>query len=187
LSTLVKILKWLLIAGGVGCLIYIGVFLWAFTVYSNSFLGEFHSKQELIDNYNVKEKEINDVKKYITTIVPFNKAVDIEFDGNRKLSIFHLIDNGTFDSNWDLKISSKKTDTLLKKLGWTKATLSTLKGKLNRANCISVKSGDPCIIGWQRSGMGKYFYNIFDIPISDSLRKTYNDSCLYISITIKLF
>lgn len=180
-----KILKWSLIAGAIGILIYIGVSLWTFTVYSNS-LDEFHTKQELIDNYKVKEKEIYEVKKYITAIVPPNKAVHIEFDGNRKFFIFHLVDNGIYDSNWDLKINSKKADTLLQKLGWTRETLIILKDKLHKANCISVASGNPCNIGWQRSGMGKYFYNIFDTPISDRLMKIYNDSCQYIIYNNKL-
>jgi hypothetical protein len=28
--------------------------------------------------------------------------------------------------------------------------------------------------------MGKYYYNIFDRPIPDSLKAEYNDSCTYI-------
>ena len=180
-----KILKWLLIAGGILCLVYIGVSLWAFSVFSNSF-DEFHSKEELIDNYKNKEKEIYEVKKYISTIVPADKSVEIEFDGNRKFFIFHLGGNGNYDSNWDLGVDTKKTDTLLQKLGWTRETLTILKVKLDNANCISVASGNPCNIGWQRSGMGKYSYNIFDTPIPDSLAKTYNDSCQYILYNNKL-
>ena len=112
--------------------------------------------------------------------------MDIEFDGSNKFFIFHIVENGNYESNWDLKLNSTKTDTLLTKLNWTRQILKTLKEKLDAANCISVKSGEPCNIGFQRSGMGKYYYNIFDNPISDTLKKKYNDSCRYLLYTDKV-
>lgn len=181
-----KILKRILQIVGVGLLLYIGYFIYSILTFSFYEDGKFYSKQDLIDNYNQKTTQINDLKNYINKIVPANKTVDIEFDGNKKFFIFHLRDNGSYDSNWDLKLNSKKTDTLLTKLNWTKETLKTLKEKLDAANCISIKNGQPCNIGFQRSGMGKYFYNIFDNPIPDSLKKKYNDSCTYILYTDKV-
>jgi hypothetical protein len=175
-----KTIKWILIIVGSGLLLYIGFFIYSILTFSFYDDGKFYSKQDLIDNYNQKSQQIVDLKTYINKIVPANKSVDIEFDGNKRLDIFHVIDSGTYDSNWDLKISSKKVDTLLNKLGWTHQTLTSLKEKLDAANCISVKNGEPCNIGFQRSGMGKYYYNIFDKAIPDSLKSKYNDSCTYI-------
>lgn len=175
-----KTLKWVLIILSSGLLLYIGFFIYSILTFSFYDDGKFYSKQDLIDNYNQKSQQIADLKTYINKIVPANKSVDIEFDGNKRLDIFHVIENSTYDSNWDLKVSSKKVDTLLNKLGWTHQTLATLKEKLDAANCISVKNGEPCNIGFQRSGMGKYYYNIFDKPIPDDLKNKYNDSCTYI-------
>jgi hypothetical protein len=174
-----KILKWTLAILGIGLLTYVGFSIYAIASFGGAF-DKFYSTEDLIDNYNKKTVQILEIKEYVKKIVPPNKIVDIEFDGNRKFFIFHVTDNGTYDRNWDLKLNSSKTDTLLHKLGWTKETLNTLKEKLDNANCISVKSGEPCNIGFQRSGMGKYFYNIFDKPIADSLKSNYNDSCTYI-------
>ena len=174
-----KILKWILIIGVIGLLTY-GAF-WIYAVFSLSgVLDKSYSKQDLIENYNNKTKEIIDLKNYINSIVPIDKYVDIEFEGNDKFSIFHVFDKGNYDSNWDLKLNSAKSDSLLQKLNWTNETLKILKAKLDNANCISVKSGNPCNIGFQRSGMGKYYYNLFDKPIADSLKTNYNDSCTYI-------
>jgi hypothetical protein len=181
-----KILKSILRIVGVGLLLYIGYFIYSILTFSFYDDGKFYSKQDLIDNYNQKKVQIGDLKDYINKIVPANKTVDIEFDGNKKFFIFHLVDHGSYDSNWDLKINSKKTDTLLTKLNWTKETLKTLKEKLDAANCISIKNGQPCNIGFQRSGMGKYYYNIFDNPIPDSLKNKYNNSCTYIVYTDKV-
>ena len=174
-----KILKWTLIILGVGLLTYVGYWIYAIAVFSGAF-DRYYSTQDLIENYNKKTKEIVEVKNYINKIVPTNKSVDIEFDDNNTLGIFHVTVDGNYDSNWDLETNSGKADTLLQKLGWTKETLKLLKNKLDNANCISVESGEPCKIGFQRSGMGKYFYNLFDKPIADSLKNNYNDSCTYI-------
>ena len=174
-----KTLKWILIIVGSGLLIFVGYVFFVFSTFSFDD-GKYYSKQDLIDNYKQKTQQIIEVKQYINSVVPSDKIVDIEFDGNKKFFIFHVVDNGTYDSNWDLKLNSAKVDTLLNKLSWTKQTLKTLKEKLDAANCISVKSGEPCNIGFQRSGMGKYYYNIFDKAIPHSLKDKYNDSCTYI-------
>jgi len=139
-----------------------------------------YSKKDLIENYNLKSKEITEVRNYIKTTTPDNKAVMIEFDGNQKLVYFHVTVDDRRDWNYDLLINSPKTDSLLHKLGWTQETLSTLKSKLDNANCISVESGEPCTIGYQRSGMGMYHYKIFNQTLNDSLKKQYNDGCTYI-------
>ncbi|MFT3824160.1 MAG: hypothetical protein QM731_09580 [Chitinophagaceae bacterium] len=171
--------KWVLIVVGTGLLLFVGYVFTVFFTFSFDD-GKHYSIQDLIDNYNARTEQVNDLKNFINSNVPVDKSVVIEFDGNKGLSIFHIIGNGTYDSNWDLKIKSSKVDTLLNKLGWTHQTLKTLKDKLDAANCISFKNGDPCNIGFQRSGMGEYFYDIFDKPIPDSLKSHYNDSCTYI-------
>lgn len=70
-------------------------------------------------------------------------------------------------------------DAVKKRLSWTDETFETIKKYLDNANCISVTNGNPTNIGFKRSGMGKYFYNLFDRPLNDSLKKIYNDSCTY--------
>ncbi len=174
-----KILKWTLAISGVGLLIYIVFWIYAMASFSDVF-DTFYTTQDLIDNYNKKTTEIIELKNYVNKIVPPNKQVDIEFEDNNTLGIFHVTVDDNQESYWDIKVNSGKADSLLQKLGWTTNTLKTLKYKLDKANCISVKSGEPCNIGFQRSGMGKYFYNIFDKPIADSLQADYNDSCTYI-------
>ena len=139
-----------------------------------------YSKKDLIENYNLKSKEIIELRNYIKSITPANKSVVIEFDGNRRLVNFHVTVNDSADWNYDISINSTKTDSLLQKLGWSHETLSTLKNKLDNANCISVESGEPCTIGFQRSRMGMYFYKVFKQVPNDSLKKEYNDGCTYI-------
>lgn len=173
-----KILKWTLIIGGGGFTLYIiGSIIYVIYIFAQF---DSSSYKDLTENYEQKSKEIFELKTFINSVVPANKSVDIEFDDNNTLGIFHVTVDGNYDRNWDIETNSGKADTLLQKLGWTTETLKTLKDKLDKANCISVASGDPCQIGFHRSGMGKYFYNLFNKPIADSLKTTYNDSCTYI-------
>jgi hypothetical protein len=184
-SEMKKTKSWILIIFAGGLLLYFGYIMYRSLTFSFDD-GRYYSIQDLINNYNQKTNQISDLKKYINDIVPEGKSVEIEFDGNKRFFIFHLADGGNYDNNWDLKLNSTKVDTLLTKLNWTKETLKILKEKLDASNCISVKSGEPCNIGFQRFGMGIYYYNLFDKPIPDSLKDKYNDSCTYILYTDKV-
>jgi hypothetical protein len=178
------ILKGFVILFGIGIVIFI-----AYIVIIILALGGFdedYSVTELKENFEDKKTEIYEVKNYLNKIISPNKLVQIEFDNNTTLGIFHVKLDDKYESNWDVQIKSSKADTLLKKLGWTTEILKILKHKLDKANCIAVTSGEPCIIGFRRSGMGMYSFNVFDKPIPDSLKTTYNDSCTYIMVNDRL-
>ncbi|MDF2434431.1 MAG: hypothetical protein JWP44_4062 [Mucilaginibacter sp.] len=158
-----------------------------------SFFDKRYDTSDLIKNFNEKRNEIYEVKNYINKIVPKYRNVDIEFNNDKEIGrlVIAPIDTGrgsdlTVFEDWNLKIKSKKVDSLLSILGWSNKTLDTLKEKLDDANCISVESGEPAKIGFKRSGMGIYFFNVFNKPISDSLKRKYNDSCTYIYVNNKL-
>ena len=179
------IIKWTIISVGIGLLIFVGFWFYTMAAFSGAF-EKTYSEKDLVENYKAKSNEILSLKSYINSITPSGLTVAIEFDDNSTLAIFHVADKSTRDDNWDIEIDSKKTEGLLKKLGWTIETLSTIKEKLDIANCISVTSGEPNNIGFQRSNMGKYSYNLFDKPIADSLKAGYNDSCTYILFNDKV-
>lgn len=178
------ILKTFLILFGIGLVIFGGYIVMIIAAFGG--FDKDYSVTELKENFEAKKAEIYEVKNYVNKIISPNKLVHIEFDDNNTLGIFHVKVDDNFESNWDVKIKSGKADTLLQKLGWTTETLKTLKDKLDKSNCIGVTSGEPCNISFQRSGMGMYSFNIFDKPIPDSLKTSYNDSCTYIMVNDKL-
>lgn len=178
------ILKAFLILCGIGLVIFVGYIVMIIAAFGG--FDKDYSVTELKENFEAKKTEIYEVKNYVNKIISPNKLVHIEFDDNNTLGIFHVKVGDNFESNWDVKIKSGKADTLLQKLGWTTETLKTLKDKLDKANCIGVTSGEPCNISFQRSGMGMYSFNVFDKPIPDSLKTSYNDSCTYIMVNDKL-
>ena len=193
MTTLKKIIKWTLIIAAAGLLCYVGFIVYVSMAFSGAF-DTLHTKQELIDNYTKRQTQILELKSYLNSIVPKDKQVEIEFEGNSKLFRFGVspIDTSTgkiiypIFLEWDLKTNSDKVDSVIRTIGWTQKTLKSLKEKLDKAGCIQIESGEPTIIGWQRSGMGMYSYNVFDKPIADSLKKYYNDSCTYILYNDKL-
>ena len=88
-----KTVKWILLVVGIGFLVFVGYLLYFSLNFSFSFdNGKHFSKQDLIDNYNTRAEQINELKRYVNSIVPVNKSVDIEFDGNKRLFFFHIID-----------------------------------------------------------------------------------------------
>ena len=88
--------------------------------------------------------------------------------------------------DWNLPLNSGRVDSVIATLGWTQNTLAEIKKKLDDADCMQIHSGEPAIIGFKRSGMGMYSYNLFDKEIPPGLRKFYNDSCRYILYNNKL-
>lgn len=173
-----KAIKWILISISGLIIIYIGYWIFVYIVFTGVFNGHY-TKKDLIENYEQRHSQINSLKIYFTSIVPPETEIDIEFENNRELGIFHIRTKYKYDSNWGLKIKSGKVDSLLQTIGWSKNTLKVLKQRLDEANCISIKSGEPVTIGFQRSGMGKYYYKIFENSLNDSLISEFNDGCQY--------
>ena len=61
-------------------LLILGYFAIVFGIFETTY-----TKQDLIDNYNLKTKEIEGLRDYINTILPKNKTVEIEFEGKKTL------------------------------------------------------------------------------------------------------
>lgn len=188
LKRIIKVLLLLLLTAiGIG-----GGFLIWFLYMCGAFQKDYTPK-ELVENFNKKQFEIYDLKKYYNAITPLNKFVEIEFENDKELTRFGITSldpsdrkYGTSFLEWNLKVNTPRMDSILSNIGWSRTTLKTLKVKLDNANCIQIESGEPTKIGFKRSGMGMYSFNVFDKPITDSVRNLYKDSCTYIISNDKL-
>lgn len=151
-----------------------------------------YTTTDLVNDFNKKRTQIYAVKNYFNSVIPPHSIVEIEFKSNTRIARWGIYPLKT-DSDqtvkyleWDLDMNTKQIDSALKLTGWTKQTLKIIKQKLDAANCIGIKSGAPTRLGYQRSGTGMFFFNLFDTPVPDSLKKHYNDSCTYILVNRKL-
>lgn len=163
------------------------------------------SKIELIDNFENKKPEIQNLKNEYLKIVPKNYFVEIEFEAESKIlnvteqitiKIYKTVnkaenpkDNNVLrrndnlelvSQNWNLKPNSKELEEILKTLNWTSQTLMDIKKLLNEANCISIKNDKITTIGFARSGMGLYSYKIFETELTPKQKTEYNNGCEYI-------
>ena len=175
-----RALKGLLIFLGIILFLIGGFYLFLHIAFDGIITGPSYDKNDLIENFEARTDEILDVKKYYKSILPDGASVTIEFDNDKELGIFHVKADSIYQSNWNLKIKTPKVDSLLTELNWTTKELKILKEKLDKANCISIAGKDPVVIGWQRSGMGKFSYTIFDKNLDKSKIEDYNDGCTYI-------
>lgn len=151
-----------------------------------------YTTNDLLNDFNKKRGQIYAAKNYLNSVIPPHSIVEIEFKSNTHVAKWGIYPLKT-DSDqtvkyleWNLDINTKQIDSALKMTGWTRQTLKTIKQKLDAANCISIKSGDPTRLGYQRSGAGMFFFNVFNTPVPDSLKKHYKDSCTYILVNRKL-
>lgn len=148
------------------------------------------SKEELISNIDSNFDKISLLKNSYLKSVPKDYKVSIEFNPANKiamtkesidLGIEHKYNKQTdYKKEWNLEYNSKVLAQMIKPLGWTNETLTTIKKLLAEANCVSIENGDITTIGFARSGMGKYFFKLFDSDLNSEQIKQYNDGCTYI-------
>lgn len=176
-----QFIKILLIISGTILLTICGFLLLLHFALDGIFTDPSYDEKDLIKNYEKHSTDIIEAKTYFKSILPDGASVSIEFDNDEELGIFHVELDSIYLSNWNLKVNSKKVDSLLTELKWTTKELKTLKEKLDKANCISISgTNDPIVIGWQRSGFGLFSYVIFDQNLNENKIKDYNDGCTYI-------
>jgi len=187
-----KIVKWTLVAFGIFILIAIVWFVSLISAFG--VFDKVYSPDDLKASFQEKKTEIYELKHYFNKIVPKNRFVEIEFSSDHELARFGIkaLDSTAGDITepmfleWDLSTETEKMDSLIKPMEWSRATLAELKEKLDNAGCIQIESGEPTKIGFKRSGMGVYFFNVFDNPMPDSLKSNYDEMCTHIYVYPKL-
>lgn len=180
-----KVLKYFIIVlCAIGSLFLVGfVTMMVMVGYAFGSFDKSYSVSDLKEEYYLKEPEIADLIKYYNTIKPENYSVDIEFKNDEilnRLTITTKDPSKIIYQNWDVSSSVLQTKEIRNLLGWEDREVRVLKKKLDKANCISVEDGEPLKIGFKRSGMGMFSFNIFQK--ANTNREEYNDGCEYILI-----
>jgi hypothetical protein len=144
------------------------------------------SKEALTSNISRKKAKINELVKSYNALVPKGYSVFVEFNPEDKLfkipaSIdLHITQGTETDTGHDLAYGSADLKKKLDRLGWTTQTLDTIKKLLADAGCISIENNDVTIVGFARSGMGKYGFLVFPKVLNNTEITEYNDGCHYI-------
>ncbi|NVK04664.1 MAG: hypothetical protein HWD92_07565 [Flavobacteriia bacterium] len=144
------------------------------------------SQAQLIENYQRKNDEIAALTTYFKSIVPDSVSVRIEFSPEDEIwsmpaSLDFFIQTPNSNQrrgNWNLEYGNAELDSLLAELDWNYQTLEDLKGYLDRANCISIEYDEYYSVGYSRSGMGKYYYRIYEQELSEAEIDRLVDDCI---------
>lgn len=146
------------------------------------------SKAELIDNYQENQKSLIKLRDEYEYLVPDGLTVEIEFNPENKIismppsldfKIYSLTTK-KWNNEWNIEFKSKKLDSMLNKIGWTHKELNYVQKLLISANCISIENGEYTTVGFARSGMGKYYYRIYNHDLTSEEIENVNDDCMYI-------
>lgn len=188
---------WTLRSIGIAFLLFLayGVFtLHQAGIFSTSSIGE------MVENYKKYGERIRELKVFFNHIVPEGYSVYIECQPGSTIDLWvyesvarDSIPESILFQQWDINPYrygdgpppdtsdyASKTNSLnlvKRKLRWTDETFEKIEDMLDRAECISIFSGEPSEIGFRRSGFGKYSYLVFDRPIPKDKRAEYTDSC----------
>ncbi|MBF9253173.1 hypothetical protein I2I11_07705 [Pontibacter sp. 172403-2] len=150
------------------------------------------SKKGLIENYKKHSVEIEKLKKEYSKLVPDSLIISIEFNAENKiistpesidLKVYRKNSNGqnsVIEQGWNLNRDSEELSKMLRLIDWNQNTLTEIKALLDSANCISIENGENTSIGFARSGMGKYFYLVFNDNLAKNEIEKFNDGCAYI-------
>ena len=174
----------------VGGLLLIGAIV--FSVMLSMAFGGFdksYSVSELKDEYFSKEKEIGELIMYYNQIKPDGYSINIEFEDDKTLNRLQISAhkdslNQAIYQKWDVDVNDLQKDSLKNILKWDEEDIVKLKEKLDKANCISVEDGEPIKIGFKRSGLGMYSFNIFQEIQTD--RSAFKNRCEYILVNRNL-
>jgi hypothetical protein len=134
-----------------------------------------YSRQETIENFEKKEKEILLLADYFTHLKADSNEVSFQPNGNRyTISIglpnWAISPEHPYNAGRDMKINSTKMDTLLRMLGWTANTVLTLKEMLIKANCKYISShGDYLQLDYGTGDVCSFWYIISKRPFVDSI------------------
>lgn len=149
------------------------------------------SKNDIIQNITNNFRNIAILKEEFKKLVPENTNVSIEFNPkgvlintNESIDIrVSKVQNGsvtTVYQEWGLEHDAPRLRQILDYLKWDHQTLLRIKELLKNAKCISITNGEMTTIGFARSGMGKYSFNLFDHNLTEKEIEAYNDGCTYI-------
>jgi hypothetical protein len=150
------------------------------------------SKKDLIKNIDTNYRNIYSAITLFKELIPSDLEVYIEFKPPQKLlKLGESVDfwcsridksggvNPQFHE-WNVELSSLKLDSLLPQVNMDRIKLEKLHASLFKAHCISINNRHPVEVGFARSGMGKYYYMIFDKNLTASQIQYYNNGCEYI-------
>ncbi|WP_339923704.1 hypothetical protein, partial [uncultured Cyclobacterium sp.] len=160
-----------------------------------------NSIEGMKNNIDEKSNEIADLKNYFSEIVPENFTVRIQYNSSDNIDLFIYEPIGDSPKReqlfgqWDVDIDNyietpqtkyekkyrgktKSLELVKNMLNWNRETFSNLYDKLEKANCIGIRSRNPVEIEYGFSGMALLSFSVFDENLTAEQQEEYSDDCM---------
>ncbi len=128
--------------------------------------------EKLEKNYLIHSSEIEQAIDYTLSCLEDGRGLDIEFEDNGRVSIFHIFKDGIGDGVWDP--SRDKVDSLAVEIGLNREVLNDIHHRLNKAKCHSIRiikqdgTYDVATLMFRRDLGSAYYYDIHSVAMTET-------------------
>nr|WP_315113672.1 hypothetical protein [uncultured Campylobacter sp.] len=139
----------------------------------------FFSEPGLAENYERNRVQILALRDFAREIKPERVSFDVRFDGD-EVSSMRAVNKDKNQSASFYSIDEKTNErAVLKILGWDFGTFNELRAKAKSANTqgVSIWEGEGKTAIYYKDGFVSEFYEIFESPASEAVKKDYEIGC----------
>lgn len=139
----------------------------------------FFAEPDLAENYERNRVQILSLRDFVREIKPQGVSFDVRFGGDEVSSIIAVNKDKNQSASF-YSIDEKTNErAVLKILGWDFGTFNELKAKAKSANAqsVSIWEGEGKTAIYYKDGFVSEFYEIFEGPASEAVKKDYEIGC----------
>lgn len=139
----------------------------------------FFSEPDLAENYEQNRVQILSLRDFVREIKPEGVSFDVRFDGDEVSSMIAVNKDKNQSASF-YSIDEKTNErAVLKILGWDFGTFNKLKAKAKSANAqgVSILEGEGKTAIYYKDGFVSEFYEIFEGPANEAVKKDYEIGC----------
>ena len=128
--------------------------------------------EKLEKNYCIHSSEMAQAIDYTLSCLENGRGLDIEFEENGRVSIFHICKDGIWDGAWDP--SRDKVDSLAAEIGINREILNVIHDRLHKAKCHSIQivkldgTYDVATLMFRRDMGSAYYYDIHNLAMTET-------------------
>lgn len=139
----------------------------------------FFSEPDLAQNYEQNRVQILALRNFAREIKPEGVSFDIRFGGDEVSSMRAMNKDKNQSASFYSMDEKTNERAVLKILGWDFGTFNELKAKAKSANAqgVSIWEGEGKTTIYYKDGFVSEFYEIFEGPASEAVKKDYEIGC----------
>lgn len=128
--------------------------------------------EKLEKNYCMHSSEMEQAIGYALSCLEDGRGLDIEFEDNGRVSLFHIYKDRIWDGAWDP--SREIVDSLAAEIGLNREILNGIRERLHKAGCRSIQmirqegTYDVATLMFRRDMGSAYYYDIHNVAMTET-------------------